>query len=273
LYNSKDNSYGKLGNVEKVYYDDKFIKVKDKIYYPYKETLIDISDYYNEKLKSMKTIRINEDIGLVLSKRDYIREYDPVRKEEIKRIAEEEINRKIREKQEQDKSIKEAARKKEEEKQRIDDARLHMEKSIRLYSDLVKNNKIDRVKVSDLYEEVDDHLEIKKEYIPFLKFIDLSGETFKNVNLSGIDFRDTNINLYPQIIYQKDLSNCNFEGLNLGPFINFSGVIINGAHFSYDDDKYTIDVFNTTFDDAIYDENTTFNGKPIVEYFKKEKSR
>ncbi len=48
--------------------------------------------------------------------------------------------------------------------------------------------------------------------------IDLANVEFTNVKVSGIDFRGTNIeiggyNLKPQTVYNKDLSNCNFEGI------------------------------------------------------------
>ena len=169
--------------------------------------------------------------------------------------------------------LNEAIRKEAQEKIRIEKAKLQMENSIRAYSALVDGKSVDRIKINDLYVEVDDHLEIKKEYIKLLKFIDLSGETFKNVKISGIDFRDTNINLNPQLVYKKDLSNCNFNGLYLSPFIDFTGVNIMSTRFSYDDNNATIDVFNSTFPNSIYDEKTMFNDKPMIEFMEKEKTR
>ncbi len=95
---------------------------------------------------------------------------------------------------------------------------------------------------------------------------------FTDVNINGIDFRGTNIeiggyNLNPQTVYNKDLSNCNFEGIHISPLANFTGVNIKGTKFSIDNNPMTMDVFNVTFKDAIYDENTTYNGTSFYELF------
>lgn len=106
--------------------------------------------------------------------------------------------------------------------------------------------------------------------------IDLLNVDFTNVKVSGIDFRSTNIeissyNLNPQTIYNKDLSNCNFEGIHISPLAKFKGVDIRGTKFSIDNNPMTLDVFNTTFKDATWDENTTYNGKSFSEIFDETK--
>ena len=63
----------------------------------------------------------------------------------------------------------------------------------------------------DLLVKVDDHFEIKKERLEFLKLINFIGIPMNDVKLSGIDFTGTNIYLDPQSVYQKDLSNCIFD--------------------------------------------------------------
>ena len=47
--------------------------------------------------------------------------------------------------------------------------------------------------------------------------------------------------------------------------MDFSGVDIRGARFSEDNNPKTLDIFNITFKDAIWDENTTYNGVSFVE--------
>jgi hypothetical protein len=43
------------------------------------------------------------------------------------------------------------------------------------------------------------------------------------------------------------------------------GVDIRWSKFSFDDDPTTLDIFNITFKDTIYDEITTYNGVPFTE--------
>ena len=100
---------------------------------------------------------------------------------------------------------------------------------------------------------------------------------FKNVKVNGIDFSNSNVSIMntlfngnnldigldPQTVYGKDLSNCNFNGIYISPWVNFKGVNIKGASFSCDFDIKTLDIINPTIKDAIYDENTTYNGEPL----------
>ena len=66
---------------------------------------------------------------------------------------------------------------------------------------------------------------------------------------------------------KKSLRNCNFEGIYIEPFMNFTGVDIRGAKFSDDDDKTTIDRQNVYFAHALYDETTTYNGIPFPKLY------
>ena len=152
---------------------------------------------------------------------------------------------------------------------------------LQLQSALVELNKLtnghsisSRITLDNIFVKVDSHLEIPDIFKDILKFVDLNGIRFDNVKVSGIDFKDSNIDftlLNPQTVYNKDLSNCNFEGIYISPFINFKGVDIRGSHFSNDNDARTLDMFPHTFIDAIYDENTTYDGKPIVELLEDNK--
>lgn len=58
------------------------------------------------------------------------------------------------------------------------------------------------------------HFIIKEEYKDYLALYDLSNISFDNVDIRGIDFRNTNINTLffnLQKLYKKDISGCNFS--------------------------------------------------------------
>lgn len=58
------------------------------------------------------------------------------------------------------------------------------------------------------------HFIIKDEYKDYLALYDLSNISFDNVDIRGIDFRNTNINslfFNLQKLYKKDISSCNFS--------------------------------------------------------------
>lgn len=96
-----------------------------------------------------------------------------------------------------------------------------------------------RISISDeqLFRKNGDHLEIKDYYIPYLKYFDLSILSFDNVDVSGVDFSDTNMFMFsPQKVYRKDLSNCTFKSNSINNgivpfefFSNFNGVNLSGT--------------------------------------------
>lgn len=85
-----------------------------------------------------------------------------------------------------------------------------------------------------LLVQVDDHLEINRNIIDasLIRFFNLSLINFNNVKVSGIDFRKSKAKIDPQIVYNKDISNCIFDDFNISPFTNFEGVITDNADFS-----------------------------------------
>lgn len=109
-----------------------------------------------------------------------------------------------------------------------------------------------------LFNNVDDHLEINKNYIDSLKYVDLSNISFDGVLVSGVDFTDTNINCFnPQTVYNKDLSYCSFgdkdikdNSIPFDLYTDFNGVNLCGTVILGDSD------FMYNIDGAITDSNT-----------------
>lgn len=102
-----------------------------------------------------------------------------------------------------------------------------------------------------LLHDVDDHKEINEEFIDQLRFLDLSYINFKNVKVSGLDFSGSNACINPQEVYQKDMSNGNYSGLE---FVSkdFTEVNIKGSIFEECNMDFAI------LDRAIQDETTRF---------------
>ncbi len=108
------------------------------------------------------------------------------------------------------------------------------------------NTKIQKYPVSKevLFKKSEDGVtRIDERFIPVLKYIDLSGFGFENVDISGIDFSDCNvININPQKVFNKDLSNTIFvddlkRPNNIFPFnasSNFEGVNLSGSQIIID---------------------------------------
>ena len=107
-----------------------------------------------------------------------------------------------------------------------------------------------------LLVEVNDHYEINSEFIDILKYINFKFISTENLKVSNIDFRDTNIEINPQLVYMKDLSNSLFDDENI--FGSFDGVNLCGADISKE--TFLIDI-----DKAIIDENTKLPKKIVKE--------
>ena len=271
LYDRKLDKYENIEKGKEISYDDNFIWYDDKLYFFYDDKKIDITDYYKKYLIGKKEINIAKDIDILMKL-----DFDNLNRDlKIKFLNEEkEKNKKLLEQQaklkyEQD--ILKAKKDLELENKRIEQEEIETLKMLKENINKLNNlrdNKdnisIRRTHVDNILVDVDDHKEIMDELKNILKFIDLSTISFKNVDVRGIDFRDSNIDLYPQEVYNKDLSNSDFTGVSLNPFINFNGVDIRGSKFSMDNDSKTLDVM-PKFEKAIYDETTTYNGKSLVD--------
>lgn len=91
-----------------------------------------------------------------------------------------------------------------------------------------------------------------------LRMLDLSDINLTNVDIRGMDFSGTNINIHPQTIYNKDMTNVNALGLKFSPFKledQFADVILDGTVI--DDIEAMIDL-NTV---KSYNNQTVIPGK------------
>ena len=273
LYNRSMDKYIYIGDTRDVSYDDNFIfdKSDGSVNFIYGLKVIDVTDYYNKYIKGKQYTVVKDDVSIISRDDFLIHSLDKIhamqdqeKQEDRKKQKEEE--RLAEEKRLQD--IKERAEREREEKERIRaEALEQLQRSLEILGEDNGQNKKERTQISNLFIDVDDHKEINPVYLSVLRYINLSMESFKNVKIDGIDFRGCNIYLMPQKVYMKDLKNCNFEGLHIDVFMDFTGVDIRGASFSQDDDPKTYDGGNVTFKDAIYDETTTYNGIPFTEIY------
>lgn len=106
--------------------------------------------------------------------------------------------------------------------------------SLNEYKKLANNEIISRVRIVPeiLFEVCEDHLVIKPEYVDKLIYFKLLGISFDNVDIRGIDFSNTDANINPQTVYNKDLSDCDLTGIVFG-FADFTGVNITNTKLDY----------------------------------------
>lgn len=269
MYNrsNKTNKYiGLAGKVE--FYDNLiFDKFNKKTYFFYHDDVYDISEYYNSYLKYRKIVSINNNVNF-LSKELFLSHNE----EEIKELVRQEQEKE--EKEEEDRKLQEARendlREKEEKISKHEKTIQELQVLVRTLEDLgLDTDDNHKLKVKNLFVPVNSHKEIDPKYLEagLLKYIDLSTESFINAKIDGLDFRGCNINFGPndlQEIYDRNLSNCNLEGMYIPPFLDFTDVDIRGSRFSDDHNPKTVDGQNVYFKEAIYDETTTYNGIPFT---------
>lgn len=269
--NDKKSQYRIVGKVEDVCYDEHFIynQKKGQMMLMYNNNAIDVTEYFESELKDKKDLTISDSVHKIYSKSEFCQN-NP---EEIDRIMTEEKvkNLKIIEAQKRDKERMdlEAARMLaiEQEKlrqKRLEESNSMMEKAMEIRHENAKpKEERKRARVQIPFIRVDDHLEIPEDYLEKLKDIDLTFIDFTNVKIAGINFEGCNIGtLDPQIVYQKDLSGCDFTGVVMSPSADYEGVKINGCTFTTSD-KPVLQIVPETFEKAICDDETTFDGKSL----------
>ncbi len=106
---------------------------------------------------------------------------------------------------------------------------------------------------SYLVKTVDNHYEFNAKFIPYLRFIDLSFVVQDNLKVSGLNFKNTNIEIDPQKVYGKDLSNSVFGVNNFNQLlVDFTDCNLSATDLS----EVLIVSSDLGIDKAIVDNNT-----------------
>lgn len=112
--------------------------------------------------------------------------------------------------------------------------------------------------------KVENHKEINPIFIPYLAFINLMYYDFTNVKVDGIDFSNSNVVFNPQLVYQKNMSNCVYPENNF-LFADFRGVNLKNTTFIVDNFGFHLSITG-----AITDTETRFCKKNgTLEFIKK----
>ena len=274
MYDKLKNKYEDLGPVENINFDDNFIIDQENriVKLIYRDKLIDITNYYIKNIWGKKSITVNNDV-IILSKDEFFQGNEETIRDRYKEAEREKARvQEERNKAEEQKKLEElqandVREQKKKELRRLEAIRYIVTGVAALKKYNEENNTHERLPIEDIFITVDGVKEINPAFIEtgLLKYIDLSLISFKNVKISGVDFRGTNVYFNPQEVYNKDLSNCNFEGLSIMGAADFSGINVCGSKFSSDNKSSTFDINTGSFTYAIYDDNTTLNGIPIKE--------
>ena len=204
----------------------------------------------------------------------FIKDIYMVSKEDKKEIKErkkkeEEIEKVLEQERLRKEAIEEFKRKEEEEKKKKGEQLELQSKMLELLKkmdeiakemhELGMESSIKRKVISEELLIVDNgkYREIKEEYLPYLKYIALGGLNTRNLKVSGIDFRESDISINPQNVYNKDLSYASFDDENLS-FKDLSGCNLIGADLSLDSNCYG-------YEFAIIDENTKLPSDKVGE--------
>ena len=285
-YHIDDNSYEKLYHTFSMTFDDYFMIITSRrdekeVYFMYGDKKIDISKYYVKYLDHRK-IKLNPNIELLSKDEFFALNEDDIREKYRETQREkEELARQKRE-SEREYEVKRAQKKNEDDQRKLENKKREAIKAVAKASLVLKEyenktGKISRIDIDDILIDHGGYKEIHPVYIGFgLKYLNLANMPIKDVKVSGIDFRDTNISFGandPQYVYNKDMSNSNFEGIIFSPAANFDGVNICGSRFSRNNTGKIIDISEENFKNAIYDENTTLDGIKLIDLIKKDEEK
>lgn len=237
-------------------FDKDIMKINDTYYYMTPFDVIDISGMMKNKRWS-RSIRITPVKEKIMSY-DFFKT-NMKKNKDFWDLLVKEINELKRKKYIED--LENAQRIKEQEELLIKTQRA--KELLQTISDAMKELKelgalpiVGRIKVDEdlLFIRIGDHLEFNPIFIKYLSLIDLSSLYFvKNLKVSGIDFSGTNAYINPQVVYNNDMSNGNYSGLDFNS-ASFNGVNICGSSF------IDCPMDFTDFEGAIKDDNTVIEG-------------
>ena len=259
LFDRKKELYFLIGNVENTFFEDNLIVnyLKDgsivNAFLIYNEELLTITDYYDLKLKDIDRIKINH--GIKISTKKEFAEANSV-----------DIAKAIK-----DAETQQAVDSYENEKKQVMDS---IQQGFKIIDEKYNKGK-ERIKFDDILEPYNGHKRIKPIYLEkgYLKKLDLSNVSFRDVEMSDIDFSECNIYFYPGTAFKHNLSNSNFEGVYFPVSTDFTGVNICGAKFTNSGNPAVFDINKEALSCGIYDDKTTLNGTPLVELLTEEKKR
>jgi len=210
-----------------------YIKIGEKKYFISGTDLIDITE-----LPFRQKISKKDGIDKILTFSEF---RDLCKTPEYQEKIDAEINR-LKEsiaKEKEKKLIEDAQKIKEQELKAIEEKKSSLKESLKSLSEILsecakyineiellmqKGDSIKKVKIplELLLIPVSDHLEINPIFLNngILRYVDLSLVSFTNVKVAGVDLSYTNARINPEEVYNKDMSNGKYCGLdfNLGSF-------------------------------------------------------
>lgn len=305
LYNKEDHKYYKIGCsimerkikgkendvvVDCFSFDDNFIhdNFHKKTYLIYGSQIVEITDYYNKKLKDKRTVTVNKGLSKIKPLKEFglgkdekldkefsdSEEQERIRREQIiKDLKTKEIGALLAQYKSDEEGRQEAIRTLK------DDIDLDLEKlewKIDLLAKLETNGaKVNKLRFNRLYlfKNVDGHLEFRNSIIKNnrLHMFNTSQETFENVKMDHLQFEGCDLrSIEPTKVYKQDMSHSSFIGIHFNPLTKWTNVNIIGSTFTDDNDPLTMDVM-PAFADAIYDDTTTYNGYPLTSLIKRDR--
>ncbi len=251
LYNVNNNSYEKLDFAVNVKFYNNFIILKEQVLYIVNNTILDITSIY-DILKKCKRVNCNYNKLISSSYFQELCKNNP----EYQLMLEEMERERVKKQALKAEKVKRVATEQEQKelnnsKEEIERLTTELESAINKYSNRLeefdlekipaiikrikminKNNK-KRIRIHNhiLLTQVDDHYEIREEFLSVLSYLDLSLIDFTNVDIRGVNFDNTNVNLDFQKVYLKDISGCSFKNVNFN-FIFLDDIKIDNTDFS-----------------------------------------
>lgn len=243
IYEKKSRRIYPIGTSKDTKIEVNYIEIGDKKYYVSGTNLIDISH-----IEFKRKIELKQGIDKIKTLQEFkelcsSNEYQEIINNELKNARkriEEERKRKINE---------DLLNKQEAEKKLLEEKNQNIKKSLSELSEIlaecskylteiqgkINENQNEKVEVPEelLLIQVDDHYEFNPIFLTkgILRFIDLRNISLSDVKISGVDLSYTNANINPQEVYNKDMSNGKFCGIDFN-LCDFRGVNTTNADFT-----------------------------------------
>lgn len=232
-----------LGKMSTVQLEANYIIVGEKKLFVSGRNLIDISD-----IKFESTIDLKQGIKSLKTFEEFREMCKTEKYEEIINNELEKAKQVLAENEKQ-RIAQDLERKKQEEAKLLEEKHKEINRTLSDLSELlsecskyitevqgkINDNAKDKVKVPEelLLIKVNDHYEINPLFITngILKFIDLRYISFADVKVSNLDLSYTNAHINPQTVYNKDMSNSKFCGLDFN-LCDFTGVNTENSDFT-----------------------------------------